>query len=112
MILDFFFKSLGIKRKVSALLIALIPIIEQDPSLYVLAPLVSHIAAFFGITGLSVALKEKTLLGHSTASLASVFTLLVELTNVIPVLQPYHPLILAIGSLLGFASVVVGVKPE
>jgi VIT1/CCC1 family predicted Fe2+/Mn2+ transporter len=99
-------KSLGLKRRATALLVVLLNVAKTEPSLAPYIPHLEYIAGALGITGLGHAAKSGTVKQFKTSSLAAAFTALAAAAGVIPALAPYaallHQLSLILSSLALF----------
>lgn len=95
------FSSDGLKRKIAALLTAVIPLLEADPNFSYLVPYVIHIAGLLGVTGLTHAAGSRTLDQHKLASLAALLSSVLTVAQYIPALAPYLPILTQVA---GFVS--------
>jgi len=103
------FETLGLKRKVAGFLAALGPVIAQNPELAFLIPYVDWLAGSFGLAGLGhAAVNGKSLKEVPAATLASVFSVLLLLTHVVPSLAPYSELVRLLAGLFGVTLVLSG----
>lgn len=104
-VLQKFFDSVGLKRKVATYLTAVMTVIAQYPDLQVALPLLQYIAGFFGITGIVHALNNGTIQKFKLTSLASLFGVLIAAAAHIGALKPYAALLQELGLVISvFAS--------
>ena len=105
-ILGSILKSLGLKRRATALLVLLLNVAKTEPSLAPYVPHLEYLAGALGITGLTHATKAGTVKQFKVSSLASAFTALAAAASVVPALAPYsallHQLSLILSSLALF----------
>lgn len=92
--------SKGFKRKIAALLNAILAAVQAHPELGALTQLVSILASTFGITGLVHATKDKTAKKYKTLSLVSLLSLLTTAAIYVPALTPYLGVIASINGIL------------
>lgn len=102
--------SKGFKRLIAGLLAAVTAAVTVNPQLAFLAPYISYIATFFGITGLAVATYKGTLTKFKVPSLAAAFQVLLEVAKTIPSLLPFVPLLQMIAALFGVTALAIS-KP-
>jgi len=88
-----FFESVGLKRKIATYLTAVMTIMVQYPELQIALPLLQYVAGFFGITGIVHALNAGTIQKFKLTSLASLFAILIAGAAHITTLKPFAGLI-------------------
>lgn len=105
-ILGSILRSLGLKRRVTALLVVLLNVAKAEPSLAPYIPHLEYLAGVLGITGLGHATKSGTVKQFKTSSLAAAFTAIAAVAGSIPALAPYaailHQISLVLSSLALF----------
>lgn len=105
-------RSFGLKRYVASVLTAVAGILSASPEAAFLIPVVTQIAALFGLTGLVHAGKEGTLAtDYHGLSLVSLFSILVYAAHTVPQLQAYEHILRLIASFLGVTTVALSELP-
>ena len=102
------FKSLGIKRYVTALIGLLLSVASGVPSLAPVVVLLTKLNAALGVVGVAHATGAGTILAQVPATLASIVAVLVAVAQQVPQFAPYLPILQLILAALGGATLTKG----
>ena len=94
-------KSEGFKRTVAAVLAALYGIVSAIPELQLFQTVLEQIAALFDITGIAHAAVGGGLSKVKLSTISAVLSALLVLSQYIPALQPFAPMLLKLASIIG-----------
>lgn len=98
--------SNGTKRLIAAFLSSLLEVLRAIPAAANFVSVIELVAGFFGITGISHAVLEKTVATKKLASFAAILAAVVALAQFVPQLQPFLPFLQRIAALLGSGAMV------
>lgn len=108
--MNWFFESLGIKRKIAAFIAVVLAIVSTHPQFQFILPYITWLGGLVGVTGLVHAAAKGTLGAFKTLSWASLFTTLLAFAQTIPALHPYIPTLLLLASLFGVTGLAISKK--
>lgn len=100
------FESLGLKRKIAAILAIIIEIAAVIPELAPIMPILQYIGALFGVTGIVHGTAAKTISKFKLSTLASLLTALAALSLYVPALAPYTDYLQKAAAIIG--GIVLG----
>lgn len=102
-LLRYLVKSVGLKRRLTALISVVAELARTEPALNAVVELLQQIAGVTGTAGVAHAGPARTIKKYKAASIASVLAVLIALSQYYPVLLPFAPfmqkLMLIVGTL-------------